>query len=98
MQIPKQVQIGGLVYTIEFGENLKRLRVDDRYGECSTSEQIIRLDTVWSNQQVTLTFIHECIEAINSLYCEDRMPHQDISCLSQILFQILSQLGVMLEK
>ncbi len=60
---PSRVRIGGFVYKIEWMDGNWTSSVN-RYGECSSVNQVIRINDTISTERTASTFIHELTHAI----------------------------------
>lgn len=95
IQIPLTIKIGGFDYTIDCTKEAEvDLRARTRLGETIALTRVIKLDVSTIPPQVSETFIHEIIECIADIYCNDTLTHEQISNLSYGLHQVLEQLGV----
>ncbi len=70
------------------------LRDRQRFGECSSSQQTIKISSDFKPDQYHNTFLHESIEAINAIYCNGELKQNDITNLANGLAQVIKSLGV----
>jgi hypothetical protein len=54
----------------------------------------ILIENQINDVQISKTFIHEIIEAVNRIYCDDNIEHPTIQRLSYGLHQVMESLGV----
>lgn len=95
IKIPHSFRVGGFTYRIRQGnevhDNLEEL---GRWGQHSGVHHRIDLDCAANPEQLSKTFGHELLHAVNFIYCGDKVSEDDIQGLSQGLFQVMEQLGV----
>ena len=95
VSIPQTIKIGGFTYTIDYSKDaIDRLEETKDYGHCVHTKKIIRISTKYSEQENSNTFLHEFIEAINEVWCNRHLVHDDINNLTNGLHQILEQLEI----
>lgn len=95
IKIPMTIRIGGFEYRIDCSKEAEiDLKARIRLGETIALTRVIKLDVSTIPQQTSETFIHEVIECIANIYCNDTLEHDQISNLSFGLHQVLEQLGV----
>ncbi len=95
VNISKGFDLGNFHYEVESGAiTEKQLEADACYGKCDNLNKVIRLTTNFSQDQRSNTFIHECIEAVNAVYCNSKLKHDEINNLGNGLAQILKSLNV----
>ena len=94
IEIPSAIEVGGFTYQINSEPNQKLLQTYNNLGETDNLLKIIRVDTSWNKENITKVFIHELLEAINYVYCDNHMEHRDIQGVSQGLLQIFKQLNI----
>lgn len=87
MTIPDKIKIGALMMNVVYDEHLASS--NERFGECDTMRARIVIDSMQPKDHMELTLIHEIIEKIN-LENELRLEHPQISCLTNALYQVLS--------
>lgn len=95
MKIPKQIKIGGLVYTIEKSE--KVTNEGGNFGSTHHRKQRIFLDPSETVQMSENTFVHEILHAIwyqaglKSRYQKDHPGFEEevVDALSNGLYQVL---------
>ena len=76
-------------------EDTEELRARQRFGEAMLSRHFIRVSTEFEPAQYHNTFIHESIEAINEIYCNGKIKHDEITNCANGLAQIIKSLGVL---
>jgi len=95
IDISKGFELGAFHFDIETSDKIdKELIGRNRYGECSTQGQVIRISGDYPKDQYSNTFLHECLEAVNSVYCNDGLNHKHITNTANGLAQILKSLGI----
>lgn len=95
VKIPKVVKVGGFTYRVEVsGEMDKDLESRSLYGDCSGHRRRIGLWSHQTGQEMSQTFLHECLHTIVSVYCANRLEEDHIRGMAHGLHQILEQLGV----
>lgn len=87
MTIPEHIQIGGLRISVKFQDNLTSER--DRFGEYSPKLQEIRIDSGILPDHKLTTFLHEVVEAIDSIFSL-QIKHDHIQLLGVTLAQALT--------
>lgn len=99
VDITKGIKVGGFDYAIDMGEKVHRdLLANNNSGQCDCRNKIITIDYDESEQQISKTFIHEVIEAVNHVYCGDKVEHEKIQQLSFGLHQVMESLGIQFGK
>lgn len=89
------IKVGGFDYVIDMSEQAHRnLLSRGNYGECSPRNKTILIDYQGSEQEISETFIHEIVEAINPIYCASSLTHEQITQLSNGLHQVIESLGI----
>lgn len=95
IDISKGIQVGGFHFTVDLSEKAHRdLRADDDFGQCDFQNHSISVDWDNSPEQISKTFLHEVIEAVNHIYCDDKVEHEKLQELSYGLHQVCESLGV----
>ena len=95
MQIPKNVKIGGLIYSVKEEDN--RLRDHNETGaSCGNSQEIV-LDKNISQQLKETTLIHEILHQINFVY-NINLEHQQIYQLEAGLYAFIKDNPVVFGK
>jgi len=98
IKIPKKVRVAGFPYSIRMGIEVdKELNSSDNWGKCSNLLRVIKLATVGVDVtaiQLSESFIHEVLHAINCVYGGDRLEERDIKALTAGLHQVFEQLGI----
>jgi len=88
MIIPESVIILGRKFRIELVNGMIN---DDVYGKCDLVRGVISLAKSQSEYSLGSTFLHEIIEAINSML-ELKLEHPQISALETGLYATLREL------
>lgn len=87
LKLPKTIKIGGQEFSILYDDNLNLDQ--DEYGNTNFRTLVITLENSLSQSVKSATLLHEIIEIINEQN-ELNLPHQKIQCISNAIFQILS--------
>ena len=95
VDISKGIQVGGFLFEVDLSEKAHRsLVADNDSGQCDCRNKVIMVDYAECPQQVSKTFIHEVVEAVNHVFCADKIEHERIQQLSFGLHQVMESLGV----
>ncbi len=95
VDITKGIEIGGFLYDVDISHAAHHaLLAAGHAGSCDCRNQTIAIDVTESPAQVSETFIHEIIEAVDHVYCNDKLEHEKICQLSYGLHQVMESLGV----
>ena len=95
IDISDGIEVGGFIFTVDTSEKAHRsLLADNDAGQCDCRNKIIMLDCNEDGCQVSKTFIHEIIEAVNHVYCSNVVEHKVIQQLSFGIHQAMESLGV----
>lgn len=95
IDISKGIKIGGFDYAIDMSQSAhKSLQANNDNGQCDCHNCVITLDSDCSPEQISKVFIHEIIEAVNHVYCNDKIEHEKIQQLSFGIHQVMESLGV----
>ena len=70
------------------------LRGRSRYGECSLQTSCIRISRDFSERHYHNTFLHELLEAVNEVYCNGKMRHDDITNCANGLSQAFQSIDI----
>jgi hypothetical protein len=94
--IPHSVEIAGFTYSIEAnGQHSNDLMAKNCWGDCANALRRIRLDVgLMSPDQLRNTFLHELLEAINVLYCNESLNHRQLTNVGNGLAQVLKSIGI----
>jgi hypothetical protein len=89
MPIPKKLRICGFDYDVIHKEDL------DHTQGCSGVHlpeklEIRLLGRGIDPRRVENTFIHEIVHAIDVLFCNDKLSEEQVSCMSNGLYQVFS--------
>ena len=94
IKIPEKVKVGGFDYKIEMGGKVNLdLQADASWGKCANQLRRIRLDDSINSSQLSETFIHEALHAIEDIYVANADEHC-ISALANGLHQVFEGLGI----
>jgi hypothetical protein len=95
VEIPKIIKIGGFDYSVVISpERDKILKYNHNWGECSEEERLISIRSDYLSQQMSETFIHEILHAINDVYLGHKLEEDEGYGLGNGLFQVFEQLGI----
>lgn len=95
IKIPRGLKIGGFNYKIRTDKRtLSGLGAEGKWGSHRPASREILIDTSAPSQQVSASFIHECLHAIDSVYADYCLSETQNKSLSSGLHQVLEQLKV----
>ena len=95
VDITKGIKVGGFDYLVDLSEKAtKMLRADRDNGQCDCFNKVISICRDEGEQQVSKTFLHEVIEAVNYIYCDNKVEHEKIEQLSFGIHQVMESLGI----
>ncbi len=95
VDISKGIKVGGFDYAVDMSQEAHRdLVADHDVGQCDCKNHKIMVDCDENEQQISKTFLHEVIEAVNHVFCADKIEHERIQQLSFGLHQVMESLGV----
>jgi hypothetical protein len=95
VDITEGISIGGFWYEVDTSKEAHHIVMgNSNNGECDCFTHVIRLRNDMDEPQTSETFIHEIIEAVNHVYCNDKLEHEKISQLSYGIHQVMESLGV----
>jgi hypothetical protein len=95
VDISKGIKVGGFDYTVDTGDRAFRMvDADGDYGQCDNQNHIISLNTKVDVPLLSKVFLHEVIEAVNYIYCDNKIEHEKIQQLSFGLHQVCESLGL----
>jgi len=95
VDVSKGFELGPFHYEVicdERGE--KDLEASNCYGKCDNLHKRVRITKNFKAQQFDNTFVHECFEAVNCVYCNDKVKHDELTNMAHGFSQILKSLGV----
>lgn len=101
IRIPPKINVAGFKVEILTGEYInKGLQELKRYGSwhCDNLGKHISIDTSVNPKDVSNTFIHECIEAVNSIYLDHSLKEKEINAVANGLHQIFEGMKVRFAK
>ena len=95
IKIPRQIDIGGHTYTIEFDDSLD---VDQSlWGKHSNRQLRIQIYPNLKPSNLTVCLIHELLHAIDTIYNDRKLDETVINGLSEGLNQVFKGLGIELD-
>lgn len=95
VDVSKGFELAGFHYPVTSNEEVdKELLSRQRYGETSFTQHKVNISKDFDAEQYHDTFLHECIEAINVMFCNDKLKHDQIKNISHGLAQILKSLDI----
>ena len=96
MKIPKTIKVGGHTYEVVIDEHL--WHNENLHGQVDYNNQVITLDTYGHPQQLSATFIHEVLHAIDRYFNNKALTEDEIDSMAEGLFQVLSDMGITFER
>lgn len=95
IKIPKHLNVAGHRYKISITPQTTKLLESEGYrGGHSDLLRVIEVRDDLPEQETSCTFLHECIHAVDAVFCNARLSEADIKSLANGLHQILEQLKV----
>ncbi len=95
IKLPKEIKIGGFIYTVKWDSETQRILNNLNYkGACDNAHRTIELLVKQSPEDFNNTCLHEFVEAVNNIWCGDKIEHEDITNLINGLHQIFEQLEI----
>ena len=95
IDISKGIEVGSYHYEVRQNEEAEQeLESDNAFGKCDNYHRIIKVTKNSSPQQIHNTIIHEFLEAINCVNCNDKLKHEETTNLANGLAQVFQSLGV----
>ena len=95
IKIPASIKIGGFDYLVEVSEyHTTELRDNSNWGEHSERQRRIRFDPTALPQQISQTFIHEIVHAVDAVYQGRKLTEDSTHAMANGLLQVLEQLGI----
>ncbi len=89
------IAVGGFLFEVDMSEAAKQmLKSDNDFGQCDCWNHRISVCNDLDEQTLSKVFIHECIEAVKHIYCDNKIEHEKIQQLSFGLHQVFESLGV----
>lgn len=93
--ISKGIEVGSFHYEVLQSDEIeKELQSASVFGKCDNMHHRLKITKAFSPEQVNNTFTHECIEAVNYVYCNDLLKHPQIVNLGNGLAQIFKSLDI----
>lgn len=86
IEIPEQIYIGSVWWDVERVSVIK-----GKYGECDTVARVIRITEGLDDEQLLMTFLHECFHAVDELY-ELNLGETGVRILENCTYQIMEQI------
>ena len=96
VKIPKTIKVGGLDYKIKWVIPTDKESGEEVWGWWRNHPRIIEIHPEADDCQVSSTFIHELLHAIDDCLMGNKLAEQDIKNITAGLHQVLEQLGVRL--
>lgn len=91
----KGVEVGGFLFSIDTSiQAHKTVTANDNFGECDLRNHTISLSNDIDEVLKSKVFLHELIEAVNHIYCDNSVPHDKIQQLSFGLHQAFESLDL----
>ena len=97
MKIPESIKVGGHTYEVIFRDDLW-LKEGFVGQSRHNTEQLIEIDPKLHPEQIDCTFWHEVMHAINRIYNNNQLGETDVNALSEGLFQVLTDMGIIFER
>ncbi len=95
IDVSKGFELACFHYKVESGDTSNADLVSRAiYGEHHDVGRKVVISTDYGKEQYHSTFIHECIEGVNSTYCNSKLKHEEITNIANGISQILKSLGV----
>ncbi len=94
IEVPKTIQVGGFGVTVDFVNHDMDLHSRRRYGESDFVVKLIKVESRYSPEQTSQTFIHELLHQVDDIYNNDALGDECIDRLAQGLWQVFKQLGI----
>ena len=95
IKIPKKIKVGGMDYSICRGKEVSLVLLSNHYrGTCDSTLRQILLSDNFSKQDISATFIHEVMHAVDKIYLADRLEEETIASLAFGVHQVLEGLGI----
>lgn len=95
VDISRGIKVGGFDYTVDLSDKARRdLVADHDNGQCDCLNHTISIVNSLDPVMVSKIFIHEVIEAVNNVYCNDKIEHEKIQPLSFGIHQVCESLGL----
>jgi hypothetical protein len=95
IDIPKKIKIAGFDYKIRMDKEAdKDLQSMNWLGSQSCNRQLIQVHSDQSPQQMSNTFLHEIIHAVNGLYNNNKMDEDGVNQLANGMHQVFEELGI----
>jgi len=97
IKISKAINVAGFKIKVMIGggvdKELQELKVFGHWC-CGSNGKYIKLDGSIDASEISNTFIHECIEAINSIYLDHALKESEINAAANGLHQIFEGMGL----
>ena len=95
VKIPKKVQVGGHTYKVKVGGKVNvELRASNWRGSHSAIEREIEIADDYPEQDISSTFIHECLHSVNVIYCNGELGEGQVEGIGNGIHQILEGIGI----
>lgn len=97
IKIPSAINIAGfkikVLINADIDKELQELKVFGHWC-CGADGKYIKLDGSIDASEISNTFIHECIEAVNSIYLDHTLKEKEINAVANGLHQIFEGMKV----
>jgi hypothetical protein len=95
IDVTKGIKVGGFTYAVKLDEDAYHLLIgENNYGHCDNRNKIIRINNKDTEIEISETFLHEMMEAINKVYLVGELDHVKLSQISLGIHQVMESLGV----
>lgn len=94
IKVPPKCKIGSHTYTTIFSKLLIDAQV---YGRASHVQQVVSLNPTNRHSQNIVSWLHENLHIINSVYCAGSVAEKDIDGLAEGLAQLFEVLEISLD-
>ncbi len=99
VDITKGIKVGGFDYKVDMSKDAHcMLQADSDCGQCDCLNHKVSINYDLDEQTISKVFIHEVIEAVNNVYCDNKIEHEKIQQLSYGIHQVMESLGVQFGK
>ena len=95
VDISKGFDLGSFHFPVLSDEKTDaELRSEQRYGTTSFTQHQVSISKDFDAEQYHDTFLHECLESINVMFCDGILKHSQIKNISHGLAQIFKSLDI----
>ena len=92
---PKEFPVGGHIYKVQ--QEAKQVLHSHRWAEIDHVDQLVTIDPGLLESRKTQSLIHEDLEAINIIWLDGALSHDQIDALAEAFFQFFASLGIELD-